>query len=82
MVNPASREEVTESDFEHTTSTMSNNKDLSRQDWLVIALSVVLVWSLGYGYWLPLERLPSTGRTTQGALTKGYMSSTVPEYYV
>jgi hypothetical protein len=61
---------------------MGSNKDLSRQDWLVIALSVVLVWSLGYGYWLPLPTEASTGRTTQGALTKGYKSSVVPEFDV
>jgi hypothetical protein len=57
-----------------------SNKELSRQDWLVVALSLALLWSVGWGYWLPLPTIESTGRTTAGALTKGSAVSTVPNY--
>jgi cytochrome b len=56
------------------------DKDLSRQDKLVVALVIALVLSLGWGYWLPLPARLSNGRTTAGALTRPSFSRTVPEF--
>jgi hypothetical protein len=56
------------------------DKDLSKQDKLVVALLVALVLSLGWGYWLPLPAKLSDARTSTGALTRPSFSRNVPEF--
>jgi hypothetical protein len=67
---------------DHNLHQTMGDKDLSRQDKLVIALVIALILSLGWGRWLPLAAKESTGRTSNGALTRASLSRKVPEYDV
>jgi len=56
------------------------DKDLSKQEKLIVALLVALLLSLGWGHWLPLSATQGGGRTTTGALTRASFSRNVPKY--
>lgn len=57
-----------------------SDKDLSKQEKIIVALLVALVLSLGWGHWLPESAQTRGVRVSKGALTKASFSRNVPKY--